>query len=41
MLNSYKDKYLKYKLKYNNLKFQIAGNKNLCDADEIYNTNPS
>ena len=35
------NKYLKYKLKYNNLKFQIAGNKNLCDADEIYNTNPS
>ena len=41
MINSYKDKYLKYKLKYNNLKFQIAGNKNRISGDEIYDTNPS
>jgi hypothetical protein len=40
MINSYKNKYLKYKLKYNNVKFQIAGNKNRISGDESYNTDP-
>jgi hypothetical protein len=41
MINSFKDKYSKYKLKYNNLKIQIAGNKNRISGDEHYDTNPS
>jgi hypothetical protein len=41
MNNSFKDKYLKYKLKYNNLKFQIAGYKHRISGDENYESNPS
>lgn len=41
MFNISKNKYLKYKLKYKNLKLQIAGNKNRISGDENYDTNPS
>lgn len=40
MINTYKQKYLKYKVKYNKLKFQIGGNKNRIEADNIYDTEP-
>ena len=41
MINTYKQKYLKYKFKYNKLKFQIGGNKNRIEANNIYCTEPS
>jgi hypothetical protein len=41
MIDTYKQKYLKYKLKYNKLKFQIGGNKNRIEANNIYCTEPS
>jgi hypothetical protein len=40
MINTYKQKYLKYKLKYNKLKFQVGGNKNRIEANNIYVTDP-
>ena len=40
MIDFYKQKYLKYKLKYNKLKFQIGGNKNRIEADYLYDTEP-
>jgi hypothetical protein len=40
MINTYKQKYLKYKIKYNKLKFQIGGNKNRIEANSIYDTDP-
>ena len=41
MINIYKHKYLKYKFKYNKLKFQLGGNINRIEADKIYDTDPS
>ena len=40
MINIYKQKYLKYKFKYSELKFQLGGNINRIAADKIYYTNP-
>lgn len=40
MINTYKQKYLKYKFKYNKLKFQIGGNQNRIEANDLYCTNP-
>ena len=40
MINIYKQKYLKYKFKYNKLKYQLGGNINRIAADKIYYTNP-
>ncbi len=39
-MNTYKQKYLKYKLKYNKLKFQTGGNKNRFEANDLYCTEP-